>query len=248
MEEKEAATEAAAPEVGGRRFRSFRPRNRVLHSEATVRVVSAPPRVANTETEAVTAAATSTTSTTEVGAEAAASVSEDTGVWSVSAPPTVNKGQLQEARAEDFEYEIFGADADSIENKDSVEESDSEAAGVEDGDTEWVYYEAPTTHQRSLPLKVVVFASRNGTMEHRMEHFYDGDNWPLLTLTLAIMLPVMLCVGKRETISIIIYLSMIQKIYMIEPENFVSSDWITVRVGVSEEKEQESENIFTLVK
>ena len=41
---------------------------------------------------------------------------------------------------------------------------------------------------------------------------------------------------------------MIQKIYMIEPENFVFSDWITVRVGVSEEKEQESENIFTLVK
>ena len=35
---------------------------------------------------------------------------------------------------------------------------------------------------------------------------------------------------------------------MIEPENFVFSDWITVRVGVSEEKEQESENIFTLVK
>ena len=209
MEEEEAATEAAAPEVGGRRFRSFRPRSRVLYSEATVRVVSAPPRVANTETEAVTAAATSTTSTsstTEVETEAAASVSEDTGVWSVSAPPTVNKGQLQEARAEDFEYEIFGADADSIENKDSVEESDSEAAGVEDGDTEWVYYEAPTTHQRSLPLKVVVFASRNGTMEHRMEHFYDGDNWPLLTLTLAIMLPVMLCVGKRETIPIIIYL------------------------------------------
>ena len=92
MEEEEAATEAAAPEVGGRRFRSFRPRNRVLHSEATVRVVSAPPRVANTETEAVTAAATSTTSTAEVGAEAAASVSEDTRVWSVSAPPTVNKG------------------------------------------------------------------------------------------------------------------------------------------------------------
>ena len=204
--EEEAATEAAAPEVGGRRFRSFRARSRVLHSEATVRVVSAPPRVANTETEAVTAAATSTTSTTEVETEDAASVSEDTGVWSVSAPPTVNKGQLQEARAEDFEYEIFGADADSIENKDSVEESDSEAAGVEDGDTEWVYYEAPTTHQRSLPLKVVVFASRNGTMEHRMEHFYDGDNWPLLTLTLAIMLPVMLCVGKRTTISIIIYL------------------------------------------
>ena len=202
MEEEEAATEAAAPEVGGRRFRSFRPRNRVLYSEATVRVVSAPPRVANTETEAVTAAATSTTSTTE----AADPVSEDTGVWSVSAPPTVNKGQLQEARAEDFEYEIFGADADSIENKDSVEESDSEAAGAEDGDTEWVYYEAPTTHQRSLPLKVVVFASRNGTMEHRMEHFYDGDNWPLLTLTLAIMLPVMLCVGKQETIPIIIYL------------------------------------------
>ena len=203
MEEEEAATEAAAPEVGGRRFRSFRPRSRVLHSEATVRVVSAPPRVANTETEAVTAAATSTT---EVETEAADPVSEDTGVWSVSAPPTVNKGQLQEARAEDFEYEIFGADADSIENKDSVEESDSEAAGAEDGDTEWVYYEAPTTHQRSLPLKVVVFASRNGTMEHRMEHFYDGDNWPLLTLTLAIMLPVMLCVGKRETIPIIIYL------------------------------------------
>ena len=205
--EEEAATEAAAPEVSGRRFRSFRPRNRVLHSEATVRVVSAPPRVANTETEAVTAAATSTTSTTEVETEAAASVSEDTGVWSVSAPPTVNKGQLQEARAEDFEYESFGAD-DSTENKDSVEESDSEAAGAEDGayDTEWVYYEAPTTHQRSLPLKVVVFASRNGTMEHRMEHFYDGDNWPLLTLTLAIMLPVMLCVGKRETIPIIIYL------------------------------------------
>ena len=203
MEEEEAATEAAAPEVGGRRFRSFRPRSRVLHSEATVRVVSAPPRVANTETEAVTAAATSTT---EVETEAADPVSEDTGVWSVSAPPTVNKGQLQEARAEDFEYESFGADADSIENKDSVEESDSEAAGAEDGDTEWVYYEAPTTHQRSLPLKVVVFASRNGTMEHRMEHFYDGDNWPLLTLTLAIMLPVMLCVGKRETIPIIIYL------------------------------------------
>ena len=41
---------------------------------------------------------------------------------------------------------------------------------------------------------------------------------------------------------------MIQKIYMIEPENIVFSDWITVRVGVSEEKEQESENIFTLVK
>ena len=201
--EEEAATEAAAPEVGGRRFRSFRPRSRVLYSEATVRVVSAPPRVANTETEAVTAAATSTT---EVETEAADPVTEDTGVWSVSAPPTVNKGQLQEARAEDFEYEIFGADADSTENKDSVEESDSEAAGVEDGDTEWVYYEAPTTHQRSLPLKVVVFASRNGTMEHRMEHFYDGDNWPLLTLTLAIMLPVMLCVGKQETIPIIIYL------------------------------------------
>ena len=206
MEEEEAATEAAAPEVGGRRFRSFRPRSRVLHSEATVRVVSAPPRVANTETEAVTAAATSTTSTTEVETEAAASVTEDTRVWSVSAPPTVNKGQLQEDREKDFEYESFGADADSIENKDSVEESDSEAAGVEDGDTEWVYYEAPTTHQRSLPLKVVVFASRNGTMEHRMEHFYDGDSWPLLTLTLAIMLPVMLCVGKRETIPIIIYL------------------------------------------
>ena len=246
--EEEAATEAAAPEVGGRRFRSFRPRSRVLHSEATVRVVSAPPRVANTETEAVTAAATSTTSTTEVETEAADPVTEDTGVWSVSAPPTVNKGQLQEDREKDFEYESFGADADSIENKDSVEESDSEAAGAEDGDTEWVYYEGPTTHQRSLPLKVVVFAPRNGTMEHRMEHFYDGDNWPLLTLTLAIMLPVMLCVGKRETISIIIYLSMIQKIYMIEPENFVFSDWITVRVGVSEEKEQESENIFTLVK
>ena len=206
MEEKEAATEAAAPEVGGRRFRSFRPRSRVLYSEATVRVVSAPPRVANTETEAVTAAATSTTSTTEVETEAADPVTEDTGVWSVSAPPTVNKGQLQEAREKDFEYESFGADADSIENKDSVEESDSEAAGVEDGDTEWVYYEGPTTHQRSLPLKVVVFAPRNGTMEHRMEHFYDGDNWPLLTLTLAIMLPVMLCVGKRTTISIIIYL------------------------------------------
>ena len=202
MEEEEAATEAAAPEVGGRRFRSFRPRSRVLYSEATVRVVSAPPRVANTETEAVTAAATSTTSTTEVETEDAASVSEDTRVWSVSAPPTVNKGQLQEDREKDFEYESFGADADSIENKDSVEESDSEA----DGDTEWVYYEGPTTHQRSLPLKVVVFASRNGTMEHRMEHFYDGDNWPLLTLTLAIMLPVMLCVGKRETIPIIIYL------------------------------------------
>ena len=41
---------------------------------------------------------------------------------------------------------------------------------------------------------------------------------------------------------------MIQKIYMIEPENIFFSDWIIVRPGVPEKKEQESENIFTLVK
>ena len=35
---------------------------------------------------------------------------------------------------------------------------------------------------------------------------------------------------------------------MIEPKNIFFSDWIIVRVGVPEEKEQESENIFTLVK
>ena len=213
MEEEEAATEAAAPEVSGRRFRSFRPRSRVLYSEATVRVVSAPPRVANTETEVATAATTSTIQSVEVRTEAADPVTEDTRVWSVSAPPTVNKGQLQEARAEDFEYESFGADADSTENKDSVEESASEGGSDEDGDTEWVYYEGPRTRHRSLPLKVVVFASRNGSMEHRMETFYDGDSWPLLTLTLAIMLPVMLCVGGPETIFANIYLILVQKIF-----------------------------------
>lgn len=159
------------PSLPARRFRSYRSRTRPDTTEASVTLVSAPPRVMGTTT-------TTTARTTPEQDEEITTTSTETStsvdLWSASAPPKITARNNSVARP----------------GEDEPSSSDSEI--------EWVFFEAPRPSEKSQPLKVLTFETESDNGTGRMEQYFDAtEDISVLTLTVSIIILV-LCLGNTR--------------------------------------------------
>ena len=194
-------TTAASPKINRRRFRSFRSRTKYGYVEPTVSIVSAPPKVIkhdyptqnpipedNTKkqinndsgeifdsNDKVTVAADHTDAVTE------------TSLMFISAPPQVSG--TQEKDFHDFEYENFETGPKALND----DLSGHINVNFEDlgQHSEWIQSVGVPKIQKSQPLKILVI---NSTTNSTMEHYFDDDIVPKITLILSIIIPIVLVV------------------------------------------------------
>ena len=182
-----------------RRFRSFRSRTRSDITEASVTVVSAPPRVKEVrESDGVTTTATATTTTTAAESSDATQTwregSTAPDLWSVSAPPKVTTHNNSVLKSD-------------TKDKDKRNSPDEDYPPSSDTQIEWVFFEnfeGPISSEKSQPLKILTFEAQNDTGTGTMDQYFDdAADVSMLTLSVSIIIGA-LCLGNAGSQSAIL--------------------------------------------
>ena len=198
MNRRTSPAPSSSSSFSSRRFRSFRSRTRYDITEASVTVVSAPPRVKeDRELDAVTTTSTAiTTTATESSDETTTwrEVSSAPDLWSVSAPPkiTTHNNSLLKSDTKD---------------KDKRNSPDEDYSPSSDTQIEWVFFEdfeGPIPSEKSQPLKILTFEAENDTNTGTMDQYFDDTaDVSMLTLSVSIIIGA-LCLGNAGSQSAIL--------------------------------------------